>query len=106
MEKYPHLDDTFFSVFTAWFHVDLIPDDDEIETLKLAGICASDLHRKKRNLGGIAQDLSEMLARWDSKNAMPFIDATTVDWLADEKTEKLLRKILEQLVIDLKYFTK
>jgi hypothetical protein len=100
---FPYLDDTFFRVFTAWFHCDLLPNDDA-EIVKLAGICASDLHNQKRNLEGIASDLQRLLANWQPKDAWPFSDASNTDWLADDEMEQLLLKTLEKLTKDLYYF--
>lgn len=103
MLAHTHLDDTFFRVFTAWFHSDLLPDSDA-EIVKLAGVCASDLHNKRCDLAGIKNDLEAMIANWNTRDAVPFIKATTTDWLADNETEELLRKILRQLIADLGYF--
>ena len=103
LERFPHLNNTFYLVFSAWFDSDLLPSSDA-EIINLAGICASDLHNKKQNLEGMADDLTRMLASWQSRDAMPFINASNTDWLFDDEMEQLLLKVLRQVVADLRYF--
>ena len=88
---------TFLRVFGNCFNVDLIDLSDDAEVTSTAGAVAADLLQEGETADEIAAAVSETLAQWSPATAMAFIEATDVDWLADEATEEQLKSILTEI---------
>ena len=87
----------FLRVFGTWFEVDLIDLSDDAEVKSTAGSVAADLLRQDETADEIAAAVSEMLAEWGPDTAAAFVDASGVDWLADEASEEQLKSILSDI---------
>ena len=88
---------TFLRVFGHWFNVDLINLSDDGEVTSAAGTVAADLLQEGETADEIAASVAEVLAQWSPATATAFIEATDVDWLADEATEEQLKSILAEV---------
>ncbi len=98
------IDPVFFEEFTAWFHADLIDADDQEKLREAAHFCASALSQRA-NPDDLINYLSGFLKAWHQDMIMRCIEATDVDWLADEEEEGLLKYIVTEITDGLKYYS-
>ena len=92
------LDSKFFTIFGAWFNVDLIDLNDRREVMRTAGVCASDLMKHVPDTQDLIHRLSVTLSNWNSKIVLQFINATDTDWLYNQETEQQLKEVLREIV--------
>lgn len=100
------LDPVFLNTLTSWFNLDSVDLRDTDELLRTAGVAAADLARQYRNVEPLIEDLEASIASWRPDFLMQLIDATSVDWLFDARSEAALKLILQKIVADLKVLAK
>ena len=87
----------FLQAFGTWFNVDQVDLSDDAEVTSTAGAVASELLQQGETADEIAAAVSETLANWGPAAAAAFIEATDVDWLADDAAEEQLKSILAEI---------
>ena len=48
--------------------------------------------------------LSDMLNAWTPAIIGKFMNAGLIDWLWDEPTEQVLKRVIELIIVDLRYY--
>lgn len=87
------IDPALLREFNHWFNADLIAFGDEARmTADAAGVGEAAAGWPQARF--LRAQLDEVLRDWKPDYVLQFVRATNVDWLADARTEALLRRLL------------
>ncbi|WP_394831114.1 hypothetical protein LVJ94_31840 [Pendulispora rubella] len=98
------LDPAFVTVLTSWFNLDSVDMGDKEELIATANVAAIDLARrylrKNSSLAPLVSEIEESISSWRPDFVAQIINATSVDWLADDEYENTLREIVQRCCRD------
>lgn len=89
------IDPRYLRAFGTWFNVDLIESWDETWIAQTAATMASSCPGDPEEIGAA---FARALDGWSPEVVLSFVEASDVDWLADDEAEDRLRQVLSAAV--------